>query len=198
MWSQVQTGLQQMLGSHSQIYTHPEPHLITPLAYLGYHGTVDKAPYDHINGAEAMRAFVGRLPRGEVKFLPDEEIVDMLLPGAPVPQTDHPPHEAARSHDELYLAAQASPEFAELRARLRRFVFPMTAFFLVWYATYVVLGAFAHDFMATKVWGNVNVAYVFALSQFFMAWIIAALYVRAAARFDKMAAGVIKPDAAGK
>lgn len=63
------TLLQQMLGSHSQIFTHPEPHLITPLAYLGYHGTVDKAPYDHINGAEAIRAFVGRLPRGEADYL---------------------------------------------------------------------------------------------------------------------------------
>ena len=63
------TLLQQMLGSHSQIYTHPEPHLITPLAYLGYHDTVDKAPYDHINGAEAIRAYVERLPRGENDYL---------------------------------------------------------------------------------------------------------------------------------
>jgi hypothetical protein len=63
------TLLQQMLGSHSEIYTHPEPHLITPLAYLGYHGTVDKAPYDHINGAEAMRSFVGALPHGEEDYL---------------------------------------------------------------------------------------------------------------------------------
>ena len=63
------TLLQQMLGSHSQIYTHPEPHLITPLAYLGYHGTVDKAPFDHINGAEAIRAFVSELPRGEDDYL---------------------------------------------------------------------------------------------------------------------------------
>jgi len=38
----------------------------------------------------------------------------------------------------------------------------------------------------------VNIAYLFALSQFFMAWIIAALYVRAAARFDRMAADVLK------
>jgi hypothetical protein len=63
------TLLQQMLGSHSDIYTHPEPHLITPLAYLGFHDNVDKAPYDHINGAEAMRAFVGRLPQGEADYL---------------------------------------------------------------------------------------------------------------------------------
>jgi hypothetical protein len=63
------TLLQQMLGSHSAIYTHPEPHLITPLAYLGYHAHVDKAPYDHINAAEAMRAFVARLPGGEEDYL---------------------------------------------------------------------------------------------------------------------------------
>ncbi|MFT3921976.1 MAG: sulfotransferase [Myxococcales bacterium] len=63
------TLLQQMLGSHAEIFTHPEPHLITPLAYLGYHGNVDKAPFDHINGAEAIRAYVGRLPGGEADYL---------------------------------------------------------------------------------------------------------------------------------
>ena len=63
------TLLQHMLGSHSQIATYPEPHLITPLAYLGYHDLVDKAPYDHINAAEAIRAFVDALPRGEDDYL---------------------------------------------------------------------------------------------------------------------------------
>lgn len=63
------TLLQRMLGSHAQIYTHPEPHLITPLAYLGYHDLVDRAPYDHINAAEAIRGFVGALPGGEQDYL---------------------------------------------------------------------------------------------------------------------------------
>lgn len=63
------TLLQRMLGSHSEIFTHPEPHLITPLAYLGYYDTVDKAPFDHINGAEAIRLFVSHLPRGEDDYL---------------------------------------------------------------------------------------------------------------------------------
>ncbi|MGD8861251.1 MAG: sulfotransferase [Myxococcales bacterium] len=63
------TLLQRMLGSHSEIYTHPEPHLITPLAYLGYHDLVDRAPYDHINAAEAIRSFVHELPRGEDDYL---------------------------------------------------------------------------------------------------------------------------------
>lgn len=61
--------LQRLLGSHSQVFTHPEPHLVTPLAYLGFFDTVDKAPYDHINSAEAMRLFVSGLPRGEDDYL---------------------------------------------------------------------------------------------------------------------------------
>jgi Sulfotransferase family len=63
------TLLQRMLGSHRQIHTHAEPHLITPLAFLGYHDLVDKAPYDHINAAEAIRDFVNELPRGELDYL---------------------------------------------------------------------------------------------------------------------------------
>src|SRR5262245_40499479 len=63
------TLLQRMLGSHSQVFTYPEPHLITPLAFLGYHDLVDKAPFDHINAAEAMKTFVAGLPRGEADYL---------------------------------------------------------------------------------------------------------------------------------
>jgi uncharacterized membrane protein (DUF485 family) len=62
-----------------------------------------------------------------------------------VPDTSKTPPEAASSTDAIYLAVQSSPDFQELRTRLRRFVFPMTAFFLVWYGIYVALGAYAHD-----------------------------------------------------
>ncbi len=63
------TLLQRMLGSHSQIHTLPEPHLLTPLAHLGFYRTVDKAPFDHINAAEANRELVTHLPRGEDDYL---------------------------------------------------------------------------------------------------------------------------------
>jgi uncharacterized membrane protein (DUF485 family) len=91
------------------------------------------------------------------------------------------PTETAVSGQE-YLAVQSSPEFQELRSRLRRFVFPMSALFLLWYAAYVVLGAFAHDFMATKVWGNVNVGLIIGLGQFASTFLITAIYVRFANR----------------
>ena len=63
------TLLQRMLGAHEGIFTHPEPHLITPLAYLGFHDTVDAAPYDHVNAAEAIRSFVDGLPGKEADYL---------------------------------------------------------------------------------------------------------------------------------
>src|SRR5438270_9160784 len=52
-------------------------------------------------------------------------------------------------------ALQDSPEFRRLRQRLRRFVFPMSIIFFVWYMTFVLLAAYAHDFMSRKVVGEV-------------------------------------------
>jgi len=86
---------------------------------------------------------------------------------------------------------QASHEFQELRTRLRRFVFPMTAFFLVWYGLYVALGAFAHDFMAIRVFGNINVGLLIGLGQFLTTFVITGLYVRFANReLDPRAAAI--------
>lgn len=98
-----------------------------------------------------------------------------------MPTTDQPPGEITPSGAD-FLAMQASPEFQELRRTLRRFVFPTTAFFLIWYATYVLLGAFAHDFMAIKVWGNINLGLILGLGQFVTTFLITGLYVRFANR----------------
>ena len=44
------------------------------------------------------------------------------------------------------------------------------------------LGAFAHDFMAIKVWGDINVGIIVGLGQFVSTFIITAIYVRFANR----------------
>jgi uncharacterized membrane protein (DUF485 family) len=107
-----------------------------------------------------------------------------------VPETDLPPREAPAGGLD-FLQIQASQEFQELRSRLRRFVFPMSAVFLIWYAAYVMLGAFAHDFMAIKVWGNVNVGLLVGLGQFLTTFIITGIYVRFANReLDPRAAAI--------
>ncbi|MEU7787150.1 DUF485 domain-containing protein [Amycolatopsis sp. NPDC049159] len=77
---------------------------------------------------------------------------------------------------------QGSPEFTDLRRRLRVFVFPMTALFLVWYLLYVLLADYAHGFMGTKLFGNITVGLVFGLLQFVSTFVITGLYVRYANR----------------
>ncbi|MFT3661002.1 MAG: DUF485 domain-containing protein [Gordonia sp. (in: high G+C Gram-positive bacteria)] len=92
---------------------------------------------------------------------------------------EHPPepgHVAAPGADE-FIAAQESPEFQRLRKTLRNFVFPMTAFFLTWYGLYLVLGVFAEGFMATKVWGNINVGLILGLLQFVTTFAITGAYI---------------------
>lgn len=95
-----------------------------------------------------------------------------------------PPPEPHQLHPsgEQFIAMQASPEFQGLKRSLRRFVFPMTAFFLIWYATYVLLGTFAPGFMATPVWGNINLGLILGLLQFVTTFLITGLYVRYANR----------------
>lgn len=63
------TMLARMISSHSMIYGRPEPHLLTPLAHLGYFANVDKAPYDHVLAAESTKEFVADLPRGEQDYI---------------------------------------------------------------------------------------------------------------------------------
>jgi len=90
--------------------------------------------------------------------------------------------------NDKYLAISESPEFQELRRRFRSFVFPMTVAFLLWYLLYVVLSAWAGDFMGNKVVGNINVALVFGLLQFVSTFLITWWYARyAASRLDPAA-----------
>lgn len=85
----------------------------------------------------------------------------------------------------------SSDRFQVLMREKRRFIVPATLFFLAYYFALPVLVGYFPEFMKTKVLGPLNIAYVFALSQFAMAWILAWVYMRAAVRFDKLAADVL-------
>ena len=84
-----------------------------------------------------------------------------------------------------------SKEFKDLMATKRMFIVPAFIFFVVYYFALPVLVGYAPGFMSTKVIGEVNLAYLFALSQFFVAWIIAGLYVKAANNFDRLAKDIL-------
>lgn len=82
----------------------------------------------------------------------------------------------------MYEDVQASPEFRELRSRLRRFVFPASIGFLLWYLGYVLLASYARDFMAIKVLGNINVGLLVGLLQFVTTFALTTVYVSYAER----------------
>jgi len=84
-----------------------------------------------------------------------------------------------------------SQKFQDLMATKKMFIVPAFIFFVVYYFALPVLVGYAPNFMATKVAGAVNIAYLFALSQFFVAWIIAGLYVKAANDFDRLSKDII-------
>lgn len=77
-----------------------------------------------------------------------------------------------------FAAIHASPAFTALRGRFRRFVFGMSALFFVWYMTYVLLAAYARDFMSVRLFGSVTVGLVLGLLQFATTIAITALYLR--------------------
>jgi uncharacterized membrane protein (DUF485 family) len=87
-------------------------------------------------------------------------------------------------------AIAAASEFKALLVSKKAFVLPTTIFFLVYYFALPILVGWFPDFMKTKI-GSVNLAYLFALSQFFMTWIIAGIYVVKAAGWDKSAAALL-------
>ena len=74
-------------------------------------------------------------------------------------------------------AVEQSERFQTLKKRHRGFVFPVAIAFLVWYFAYVLLAAYAKDFMATPAIGNVNVGLLFGLGQFVTTFAVTTWYV---------------------
>jgi uncharacterized membrane protein (DUF485 family) len=117
---------------------------------------------------------------------------------APPPQTQPPPTasgvaaapraQGAVGEDKLiWEQVEATAEFRMLIAAKKGFILPATIFFIVYYFALPVLVGYFPGLMETNIIGQINLAYFFALSQFFMAWIIMYLYIQQARVFDQMA-----------
>jgi uncharacterized membrane protein (DUF485 family) len=85
-------------------------------------------------------------------------------------------------------AIERSPEFQELVHKRRSFVIPCTVFFLTWYLGFIVLCAYAPDFMGESVYQGLTVGYCLALTQFVMVFVLGIWYLRKADHvFDPLA-----------
>ena len=127
--------------------------------------------------------------------------IDRSRPSQPSsrPQED-PPEAGPVGEDVAYWEGlEQTDEFRRLIAARMRFVLPATVFFLVYYFLLPLANGLAPGFMRTDVFGHVNIAYLFALSQFLMAWLLAWFYIRQATNvFDRLAAMVRERAARGR
>lgn len=97
----------------------------------------------------------------------------------------------AAAQEPDWKTAVESHKFQGLLKAKEAFVVPAVIFFVLYYFALPLLVGYKPELMSRKVFGQLNFAYVFALSQFFMAWIVAALYLRAAGRFDAKAHEIV-------
>jgi uncharacterized membrane protein (DUF485 family) len=76
------------------------------------------------------------------------------------------------------------PAFGARLARKARFIVPAVVFFIAYYFALPILAGYAPAFMERRIFGHINFAYMFALSQFAMGWLLMGLYMRRARGFD--------------
>jgi uncharacterized membrane protein (DUF485 family) len=87
-----------------------------------------------------------------------------------------------------WTAIDADLRFQELHRRKSRFLWKLMAIAVVYYFLLPIGAAYCPRLFRMRVWGVVNVGILFALSEFFVAWVIAYVYCRVAStKFDPMA-----------
>jgi uncharacterized membrane protein (DUF485 family) len=84
-----------------------------------------------------------------------------------------------------------SEGFRHLIAVKKNFILPAFVFFLVYFFSLAILVGYAPKIASIRVTGTVNIAYLFVLSQFVAGWVIAALYLIVANRFDALSEDVL-------
>ena len=82
--------------------------------------------------------------------------------------------------------------FRELIREKRNFILPATIFFLVYYFGFLVFVGYFPTLAETNVIGKINIAYLSALSEFVMAWVLVYLYVKRAGLFDALVDAILK------
>ncbi len=91
-----------------------------------------------------------------------------------------------------WAAIDADPRFQKLHKRKTTFLWSLMIISMVYYFLLPIGTAYFQDIFKIKIWGPFNVGLLFALSQFIVAWVIAAIYAnRANTEFDSMAQEII-------
>lgn len=98
--------------------------------------------------------------------------------------------ELIRDYEVDFVKIEASQEFKRFLKRKRKFLIPMTAFFMIFYFLLPICTSYT-TFLNTPAIGDITWTWIFAFSQFVMVWTLSAIYVRKANSFDEEAEEII-------
>ncbi len=96
-----------------------------------------------------------------------------------------------KNQDSYYEKMEKSPSFKRLMKEKKGFLVPSIIFFMMFYFSLPILAVYT-DVLNGQVYGDITWAWVLAIAQFIMTWTLCTLYVRKAAKFDKLAEEVIE------
>lgn len=92
-----------------------------------------------------------------------------------------------------WAAIDNDPRFQALHKKKTTFLWSLMIISTVYYFLLPIGAAYYPELFKIKVWGPMNVGILFALSEFVVAWTIAAVYARRAnSQFDAMAAEIVR------
>lgn len=89
-----------------------------------------------------------------------------------------------------FVKIEQSEKFQRLMNDRKKFIVPLTIFFLVFYFLLPILTSYT-TFLNTPVIGDISWVWLFAFAQFVMTWVLCTIYVKKAASFDRQTDEII-------
>ncbi|KZE38582.1 hypothetical protein AV656_06655 [Bhargavaea cecembensis] len=95
-----------------------------------------------------------------------------------------------------YVQVAESSRFRELLEKKKKFILPLTIFFLVFYFSLPILTSYTNVLERPAI-GDISWAWIYASAQFIMTWVLCTVYVRKFLKFDVEADEIIEKEIKG-
>ena len=101
-----------------------------------------------------------------------------------------------RKADVDFVRVAESSRFKTLAEKKKKFILPLTIFFLVFYFSLPILTSYTNVLERPAI-GDISWAWIYAVAQFIMTWVLCTVYVRKFHKFDKDADEIIETEIKG-
>jgi uncharacterized membrane protein (DUF485 family) len=89
-----------------------------------------------------------------------------------------------------------SQQFKSLMHQKKRFIVPITIFFLAFYFLLPLLTSYT-TILESQAIGDITWAWIFAIAQFVMTWTLCMIYVKKSASYDEQAEKIVEQEIKG-